>query len=90
MKKSIKQKAVDFAGDRSKGAGHGYPSWEAKLIERGYIKGAKDQENLMYSEEEVIEILNEYGYAVVNEDKINSIGTVEKWFEQFKKSKTWS
>ena len=47
MKESIGQRAVNFAGDRSQGGGHGYPSWEANLIEKGYIKGAKDQNKLI-------------------------------------------
>ena len=54
----------------------------------GYDKGAKwqqEQDKNKYSEEEVINILNEYGYVIINEDKINSIGTIKKWFEQFKK-----
>lgn len=60
MKRSIEQRAVDFAGDRSNGAGHGYPSWEATLIERGYVKGAKDQEKLMYSEEQILEVFKQF------------------------------
>ena len=88
MKKSIKQRAVDFAGDRSQGAGHGYPSWEANLIERGYIKGAKDQTEIMYSEEEVLEHLNHLIMMSSSElDKFTDdeeMVTV-KWFEQFKK-----
>lgn len=85
MKKSVKQRAVDFAGDRSQGAGHGYPSWEANLIERGYIKGAKDQTEIMYSEEEagelVYNIIGEYGkhYGImIDGAKLNEL------FEQFK------
>lgn len=46
MKKSIQQRAVDFAADRKQGSGHGYPSYTANLIEKGYIKGAKDQNKL--------------------------------------------
>jgi hypothetical protein len=48
------------------------------------VKWQQEQDKKMYSEEEVINILNEYGYAIINEDKINSIGTIEKWFKQFK------
>lgn len=58
MSKSISQRAVDYAGDRSQGAGHGFPSWEARLIEKGYKKGAKDQKKLMYDEEEVMEMFH--------------------------------
>lgn len=48
MKNSIKQRALDFAGNRSKGAGHGYPSFTARLIEKGYVQGAKDQQKLIF------------------------------------------
>ena len=60
----------------------------AEIYRRIFIEGAKwqqEQDKKMYSEKEVLNILNEYGYAIINEDKINSIGTIEKWFEQFKK-----
>lgn len=40
MNKELEQTACDFAGDRSLGAGHGYPSFEANLLERGFIAGA--------------------------------------------------
>ena len=40
MNKELEQTACDFAGDRSLGAEHGYPSFEANLLERGFIAGA--------------------------------------------------
>lgn len=44
--KSKEQLAVDFASDRDLGAGHGYPSFEATLLEKGFIAGyeAKQEE----------------------------------------------
>src|SRR5687768_6781820 len=41
-KRVIGQKAVDFAGDRKHGGGHGYPSFSADLIEKGYNQAIKD------------------------------------------------
>jgi hypothetical protein len=82
MKKSIEQRAVDFAGDRSNGGGHGYPSWEATLIEKGYVKGAKDQKKLMYSEEEVLNLLEQ---AMLSSFFISNRKDLVEWFELFKK-----
>ena len=82
MKKSIEQRAVDFAGDRSNGGGHGYPSWEATLIEKGYVKGAKDQKKLMYSEEEVLNLLEQ---AMLSSFFISNRRDLVEWFELFKK-----
>lgn len=93
MKKSIKQRAIDFAGDRTQGAGHGYPSWEANLIEKGYTQGAKDQTEIMYSEEEVKDLLikalthkdnGEVGNLVTVQSEIRT-ANFYTWFEQFKK-----
>ena len=47
--------------------------------------GAKWQAERMYSEEEIIKILIEYDYSKINDDKLNSVGIVKKWFTQFKK-----
>ena len=56
-----------------------------------FINGAKWQQkqnsDKKYSEDELLNILNEYNYAIINEDRINTIGTVKKWFEQFSKLK---
>jgi hypothetical protein len=82
MKKSIEQRAVDFAGDRSNGGGHGYPSWEATLIEKGYVKGAKDQKKLMYSEEEVFNLLEQ---TMLGSFFISNRKDLVEWFELFKK-----
>lgn len=38
---TIEQLAVNFAGDRKKGAGHGYPSYTAQMLEKGFIAGYK-------------------------------------------------
>jgi hypothetical protein len=38
----------------------------------------------MYSEEEVLKLLGEYGYDVTHADNLFE-GTPKQWFEQFKK-----
>ncbi len=43
-KKQIEQEASNFAGDRSLGVGHGFPSFEANLLERGYLAGYKQSQ----------------------------------------------
>ena len=58
---------------------------EISIFNNGFIKGAKWQAERMYSEEEVIEILNNYDYFIKNDDKVNSVGVIKEWFEQFKK-----
>jgi len=50
--KSIEQMAVDYAGDRKRGSGHGYPSYTARLLEKGFIEGYKAASNGGYTEEE--------------------------------------
>ena len=56
-----------------------------------FLAGARWQQkqnsDKKYSEDELLNILNEYNYAIINEDRINTIGTVKKWFEQFSKLK---
>jgi hypothetical protein len=50
------------------------------------IEQAKEMEKQQqsYSEVEIIEILMEYDYSLANEGKLNSVGNIKKWFEQFK------
>jgi hypothetical protein len=100
MKKSIKQRAIDFAGDRSQGAGHGYPSWEANLIQKGYTQGAEDQTKTMYSTQDMFEFSqwishNDWVYLAsknywVNEEqeeleqKLSSKQILKLWLEQSK------
>jgi len=38
---TVGQLASDFAGDRSKGSGHGHPSFTANCLEKGFIEGFK-------------------------------------------------
>jgi hypothetical protein len=90
MKKSIGQRAVDFAGDRSQGGGHGYPSWEANLIEKGYVKGAKDQEKLMFTKKD-LERAFKNGFTIsYGIQDINSIDRKDElfreWFTQIHKT----
>jgi hypothetical protein len=48
------------------------------------IKLLEHNQQIMYNKEDVILILMEYDYSLVNEGKLNSIGNIKKWFEQFK------
>lgn len=84
MSNSIEQRAVNYAGDRSQGAGHGYPSWEARLIEKGYIKGAKDQAKLMFSNKEVYDIFHEWFCYQIDEDVKEKL-SFKQWLTTFKK-----
>jgi hypothetical protein len=54
-----------------------------KLVRDAFVAGAKWQEKIMYSEEEVYELLKNYqsNYSYAN----NEIG-LKKWFEEFKKN----
>ena len=45
-----------------------------------FIEGARWQQERMYSEEEVIKILYQFHYDLVN----SNFDTKEEWFEQFK------
>ena len=40
-KNTIEQPAVNYAADRNNGAGFGYPSFTATLIEKGFNQGVK-------------------------------------------------
>ena len=52
-----------------------------QMAKETFIKGAKWQQEQMYSEEEVIKILYQFHYDLVN----SNFDTKEEWFEQFKK-----
>jgi hypothetical protein len=56
-------------------------------FKEGMIAGAKWQSERMYSEEEVIIILNKFGSNVYGNYTRNEMmcDFVERWFEQFKK-----
>ena len=65
--------------------GHGMN--EVKL---GFIDGAKWQQKRMYSEEEVLELLQNFNqnameYIKQDDRNIMTSVTLQKWFEQFKK-----
>jgi hypothetical protein len=47
----------------------------------GYVDGSRAQAKLMYSDKEVIKILYQFHYDLVN----SNFDTKEEWFEQFKK-----
>lgn len=83
--KSIEQRAVDFAGDRSQGGGHGYPSWQARLIEKGYVKGAQDQKKLMFSQEDMKRAFDVGFQTGYTDEESPSYLTFEKWIPDYKK-----
>ena len=51
----------------------------------GFIEGAKWQEERMYNEEEVLELLNKREDYINSEDNIFEYQDAKKWFEKFKK-----
>ena len=51
-----------------------------KIAREAFIAGVKWQQERMYSEEEVIKILYQFHYDLVN----SNFDTKEEWFEQFK------
>lgn len=59
---SLEQMAVNYASNRDNGAGFGYPSFTADLIEKGFIAGAKQREEqykeLLSSYRELLEVAN--------------------------------
>ena len=55
---------------------------EDGLVEQCLTDGAKWQQETMYSEEEVLVILDKFLTAMIKGEKT---GLLEKWFEQFKK-----
>lgn len=50
-----------------------------------FIEGAKWQSERMYSEEEVLDLLFNYGYDLLDNERPVTGNTTEEWFEQFKK-----
>ena len=55
-----------------------------EFIYRIIIPKEEHKQEKRYSEEEVIEILIEYDYSKINDDKLNSVGMIKEWFKQFK------
>jgi hypothetical protein len=53
----------------------------AERCKNDFIAGAKWQQERMYSEEEVIKILYQFHYDLVN----SNFDTKEEWFNEFKK-----
>ena len=56
------------------------------LKQEGFIKGAKWQQERMYSEEEVIELLNKREDCINQTSSIFDYTSTKDWFEQFKKN----
>lgn len=83
--KTIEQRAVDFAGNREHGAGHGYPSRTADLIEKGYRQGALEQQLI-----DLFDTLDfaEYYYQRICKDKSHEQFTKAELYSQFKEEQT--
>jgi hypothetical protein len=69
-----------------------YPSYpdgiitdEIKALREGFMKGVEVQQERMYSEDEVIELLQKYRYDLSSGKTANIGDTTKFWFEQFKK-----
>ena len=57
----------------------------ANSAKQDFIEGAKWQEQRMYSEEEVLDMLPKFAaYTLINADERSRL-PLDKWFEQFKK-----
>lgn len=65
MKLKDKQAASDFAGDRSLGRGHGWPSFTASCLEKGFKAGIKHKgkETEKLAETVVADIRNKMGHV---------------------------
>jgi hypothetical protein len=84
----MKQETLEEAGEKL------YPNRESFLhrfqnIERkAFTEGAKWQEKRSYSEEEVLELLNQREWYLTNPESIGEFYiTIKEWVEQFNKTK---
>ena len=95
-KNKMKQETLEEAAERlypiSKGGSMWMPSKDdcnKANKQEGFIEGAKWQQERMYSEEEVLEILlkhqSDYRSAVRNTSPLNWSFDINKWFEKSKK-----
>ena len=57
-------------------------SWENEYAYKKFIEGAKYQATQMYSEKEVLTILDKFLTSMIKGEKT---GLLEQWFEQYKK-----
>ena len=73
MKETLEEAAERVAYDSTE-ENKGFPSMKM------FVEGAKWMQERMYSEEEVLELLNKFDYSF---DAIRD--TIPHWFEQFKK-----
>lgn len=91
--RKVKQAACDYAGDRDQGAGHGFPSWTAHLIEKGFLKGYEYGVNTFFTKEDLQKAYEagqgngaQSASAVAHGKEIN-LNTFKMWFKSFKKKK---
>jgi len=72
----MKQETIEEAAENKYGLSNQYSKNRI-----GFIAGAKWQQERSYSEEEVIKILYQFHYDLVN----SNFDSKKEWFEQFKK-----
>ena len=80
-KETIEEAAKHYSENWEEITGLGYDNcYPCDINELDFIAGAKWQQERMHSEEEVLEILNEFNYSF---DSIRD--SILQWFEQYKK-----
>jgi hypothetical protein len=96
----IEQLACNYAGNRKLGAGHGYPSFEARLLERGFLEGFKTAQSLsdkMFSLEDMhqaLHLINNSPNIPIIGDAIEIINKInnqrEKIIQSLQQPKVWN
>ncbi len=86
QEETLEEAAEKYSDDWEEITGLDYdeqiPSFVNKL---DFIEGAKWQAKRMYSEEEVLDLLNKREDYLDSEDNIFDYQSINQWFEQFKK-----
>jgi len=86
----VEKLAVNYAGNRKLGAGHGYPSFEACLLEKGFIEGYKSATKV-YSEEDLKKAYNKgFSEGVIKGtcSMVYKHESFEEYIQSLKQSKT--
>ena len=81
---TLEEAAENYNDDFQIKGGSKAPHIKNVHIMNHFIAGAKWQQERMYSEEEVYQLLYDLSAQVLN-NKISTPKLLEKWFEQFKK-----
>jgi hypothetical protein len=81
--RALKQETLEKAAEIY--ASHSLKEERQKDLNMGFQDGAKWQEQRMYSEEEILDLLNKREDYINSEDNIFDYQSTNQWFEQFKK-----